>query len=52
VCGVEVAREVVHQHQTAALGRVGDRRLPGEERLRLGEQLDELLRSLDHGVTS
>jgi len=28
VCGVEVAREVVHQHQAAPLGGFGDGGLP------------------------
>ena len=52
VGGVEVAGQVVHQHQAGALGRVADGGLPGEEALGLGEQLDELLRSLGHGGTS
>jgi hypothetical protein len=49
VGGVEVTGQVVDQHQGTALRRLADRRLAGEEGLGLGEQLDELLRSLRHG---
>jgi hypothetical protein len=52
VRGVEVAREVVHQHQARALGRFTDGGLPREESLGSGEQVDELLRSLGHGRVS
>ena len=52
VRGVEVAREVVHQHQAGSLGGFADGGLPGEEALGLGEQFDELLRSLGHGRVS
>ena len=49
VGGVEVAGQVVHEHQPGAVRRSVDGGLAGEERFGLGEQLDELLRSLGHG---
>ncbi len=50
--GVELAGEVMHEHEAAAGTGPGRPRLAGQERLGLGEQLDELLRSLRHGGAS
>jgi hypothetical protein len=52
VCGVEVAPQVVHEHESSARGRLAAPRLAGEEGLGLGEQFEQLLRSLGHGQTS
>ena len=49
---VELAGQVVDEDQTAPFVVPADRGLAGQERRCLGEELDELLRSLGHGGTS
>ena len=46
--GVEVPGQVVHEHEAAALAGFADGGLLGQEALRLGEQFEQLLRSLGH----
>ena len=50
--GVELAGQVVHEDQPAPLVGGADRGLTGEQGLGLGEELDEVLRSLRHGGSS
>jgi hypothetical protein len=49
---VELPGQVVGEHQPAALRGRAHRGLTGEQLLGPGQELDEVLRSLRHGVSS